>query len=620
MADRRDDGRRIVGTGTLETRVFEKGWGAVHPDANSLVLSNRNYEFADAASATRAATLAAVSKLDDVACFAEHPFAITALSHAKSDPWPSAVLNSLTTSPFGSDSSSVDSSVAQTIRAVLDTLKVQGTASKLEKTGGRLAPSVLAALQPREAVWVSEAMWSPPDSRSDVAGEVECEFEDKRQFGADGLAANADVPKPEVVRKRAKQPSAPSSTLRPSSHYRPLRSSSNAVDSSIGNKYSNRRLASGPGKSTQLVELGTSRSKGRRGNSEFSLRDREKNSSAPQTVAEKKWSAAKDRAASNGKSQRMARVGSADPSESASLDADTGAGAAEKLRMENPKYRRTKQAEARARKHEEEKEAKELKKLDKDKKPGGKRGRHKRLSLKERIESKYGVPSDSAEPDSDSHERTGRSEEQQSGKDGTDGASNVEAISEETGDNDEVQIIDLEEDSGGKRRRLESERYNDANESMAEMREGMRPDGRAPAEAAAVFQAVADYRNAGIDRGLAGRSKIPGAGRPNNLDFSDPIRTGNWDIAATEAFLEAHGSDPTGIFHSNTALVKEVQAFMNGYEGMLVGQPKGWKDYKLCEVWCGVNQQFFDVALRIYAESIVRPGEARFLVINFKNT
>ena len=108
-----------------------------------------------------------------------------------------------------------------TVSRVFETWNVKGTGAfrdRLEGANGIQAPSLLASTQPLEATWVNEEIWSQSGTCPGVAGEVECGFNDSRQFGPHGEFHAAD-------RQRTRQSAAASNNLRTTAASGPRKSS-----------------------------------------------------------------------------------------------------------------------------------------------------------------------------------------------------------------------------------------------------------------------------------------------------------------------------------------------------------------------------------------------------------
>lgn len=617
MTERREGSRRDVDAATLETRVFDKAWGACHSDANALVSSKVNYDFANATSATRAAALAAVSDVDGIDCVSEHPFGSTAVSHSKTDPWPGAVLSAVAPPSSTSSSLRVDSSLTYIVRNVFESLSVQAAAAlrdKLEGTNGIPAPSVLAALQPLEAIWVKEAMWLPSGACATVAGDVECEFENSRQFGEGGLFGTAEVPKPETNRHRPRRPAGAASSLRALSAPVPLRKSSNAVDKQIGNRFSNKRLANGPGRSPALTQLGPSRSKAK---SAFYSSAKRNAVETPEAIAAKQSMACmKERAAHSGNGPRMEKLACADPEVSAlPPDAAETKKANERVRLENPKYKRLKAAEARAKRQKAEEEARKAREAagDVPVKTGGKRARAlERRREREAKKLKRYELDPYGDSDRESQDLPGTSEEHDDRNDACDEGYEADA-------NDDVKVIDLD---GHSLRRLGSDRSDGRRDDGYEGGPvtGDYPRNRdsstAPSVAPnAAFQAVASYRSAGTAHGMSGPSRISSPERASNDDMVQARRHADMlDDAQMKQVLTQIGSHPSGDIWHSYPMFKEIQAFFNGDERVFESTDLKFKDYKLAAIYEHENMLIKEVRLRLIPAHERKPNEPRHQV------
>lgn len=495
-------------SGVLKNHVFDSTWGAAHADAALLVSFEGSQDYSNAAAATRAAVLVSVSDGPNVKSTSEDAFVKAARAHASRDPWPAPVVSALSVQS-GRPGAGLEPNLAATVEAILLTLSARGTAKfsdKLERADRRMADAVLAALQPREATWVHEATWLPSSGAAMTSSATlgcqaddECVFVPTRLFGHDGLVTSREA----SIREEGRKTSATRSPVPPRSeapapvhpegstdarainglkrpeYFLPVRGSSNPTDKVIGNRYTNKRLANGPGVSPKLIELG--KNAPTRDARELFKQQKEKVVTskryvmqAPDAQDERKdggagveknfdpaesgvvGAAVDDRAVSQAPGEREgAEIEKHKKAEAIKQRKVAEERAQEEMRMANPYYRKRKLLEAKRKKQAEEElekkrlfdarkaargaaaKAKGKKVLSKKAKAQlAKRGR--RATAEERRREKYDIARDS--DNSESEERAyipGR------------GPDTVDSNSDEAED-----VSDMRKDYSGKRRRL----------------------------------------------------------------------------------------------------------------------------------------------------------------------
>jgi hypothetical protein len=455
----------LPSTPAAKTRVFDTPWGAAQHAASRLVSVREKQAFSNALAATRAAILSSVSSVSVEPGSGpppEDPFVATALTFPGDNLWSAPVLKALASPSSGQASASVPA-LEEAVHAVMETLRARGTAQfsdKLARADECEADAVFAALLPRESTWILAASASlRPSKVSDGAdADVECNVvaNAKRFFGPGGFAT---VPAQLTAGDGQKAPLAKMSNSARRPNLVPLRSplrapkpqraSSNRIDAQIGNKYTNKRLAAGPGRSEVLVELGrrshasgdakpASASAGGSPRPAFEGGDADAGKKSP-TPEERMANFQKKKAAEAAKRKRGLtpgdRTGVQGAAESGSggvsgkdgrgdrrtvsaVDADVLAKVAAATReaelMVNPGYRKKKQLEGRARKMEElaaarkrRKEAKNAKSTANAKKSAGKKqkvkleSRDHRLTADEPSREKFDVEVDSVSDSGD---------------------------------------------------------------------------------------------------------------------------------------------------------------------------------------------------------------------------